>query len=156
MKRSMIVEQISKHFRYLFNDYGFNVISETHFESFGNWVVVLASDDFRIRLFEDRGEVTISVGPLWSPPGWQAGPWYDLTFTIEFLTQGKDLFEYEGGKTEQQLERLAGVLRAYCDQIHELFQEEVFRQKQEELELLVEQRLDQFWNQLTRKTEITN
>ena len=84
-----VIEQIETHFFYLFDEYGFRVFSSTIWhESFGNWVVVLLSDGFRITLFHDRGDVTLLVGPLWSPPGWQAGPWYDLPLVVEFLTLG--------------------------------------------------------------------
>lgn len=150
--RSMVMEQIKKYFGYLFDDYGFDVISETCFESFGNWVVVLRSNDCRLRIVQDRGEVSIAAGPLWSPLGWQAGPWFDLRVITAFLTQGKVMPEYIPGKTDQQLERLSNLLRSYCDQICELFQERVFQQKRAELELYRDQLDEQFWDQLTRKT----
>ena len=152
MRCSMIMGPIKKHFHYLFEDYDFTVFSETYFESFGNWVVVLLSDDFRIRLFEDRGDVTLAVGPLWSPPGWQGGPWHDLTRITAFLTQGKDIWEYKRGTTDEQLQRLAGILRPYCDQIRELLQEEVYQQNKEKLRRVGEQLRDQLWDQLTGKT----
>lgn len=148
-----VVEQVRKYFAYLFDDYDFDVISDTHFQNFGNWVVVLRSNDCRIRFFQDRGEVSVAVGPLWSSPGWQAGPWFDLTVITAFLTQGKSTVEYESGKTGRQLKRLANILRPYCDEICELFQEKVFQQKRVELELLRDQLDEQFWGQLTRRAQ---
>ncbi len=153
MTHSTVMEQIKKYFGYLFDEYGFDVIAETYFESFGNWVVVLQSDDCRVRIIQDRGEVSVAVGPLWSPPGWQAGPWFDLAVITAFLTQGKGTLEYRPGRTDQQLERLANLLRSHCDQICELFQDKVFQQKRVELELLRDQLDGQFWDQLTRKTQ---
>lgn len=150
MTHPTIVEQIKKYFRYLFDESGFTVVSETYFDSFGNWVVVLASDDCRLRFFQDRGEVSIAVSPLWSPPGWQAGPWFDLPIVTAYLTQGQYTWEYAPGSTEQQLERLAGILRPYCDQICAMFRKEVFPEKEEELRGLETQRSKRLWDKLHR------
>jgi hypothetical protein len=153
MTPSETVDQIREFFGYLFDDFGFRVISETHFESFSNWVVVLQSEVCRIRIFRDRGEVSIAVGPLWLPPGWQAGPWFDLTVLISFLTNGKYTLEHAVGDTSQQLKRLADVFHLYYDQVCELFQEQVFQQKKGELELFREQMNEQIWNRLTAGKE---
>lgn len=149
MTRSVVMDQIKELFHYLFEDYGFTVFSETYFESFGNWVIVLLSNGCRIRFFEDRGEVSIAVGPLWSPADWQAGPWFDLPIVIAYLTNEKDTWEYKSGSTAEQLERLAGLLRPSCDQICELFEEDVFQQRRRELESLEKQRYNQLWDKLT-------
>lgn len=149
MTSPVILNKIKTIFHYLFDDYGFAVIAETYFESFGNWAVVLQSGDCcRIRIFQDRGEIFIALGPLWSPPSWNAGPWFDLTVIVAFLTQGKDILEYELGKPDWQLERLADRLRPYMEQICELFRENVFEQKREALELLQEQMNEQIWARL--------
>ena len=149
---STIVDQIKKHFDYLFIEYGFQIISETHFESFGNWAIVLQSDACRLRFFNDRGEVFIAASPLWSPPSWQAGPWYDLASIVAFLTQGKEKLELEPklGEIEQQLMQATEVFRIYCDQIIESFREDTFQKNQSELELFKDQLDEQYWDHFRR------
>lgn len=151
MKQATSLEQIRKYFGYLFDEYGFNVVAETHFESFGNWVVVLQSDDCRIRIIQDREEISVALGPLWSIPGWQAGPWYDLAVITAFLTQGNSTVEYRSTTTDRQLEQLAEVLHSRYDQIRELFQGETFRQRQAELELLRDQFNEQIWESMMQR-----
>lgn len=143
-----VADEIRRHFAYLFDIYGFAVTSEIRFESFGNWVVVLESKECRLRFFQDRGEITVAVGPLWSPPGWQSGPWFDLRAVIRYISQGKDRWEYESGSTNEQLKHLAEKLRPYCRQICQLFREEVFQDKQQELQKVQNQLDDEFWESL--------
>ena len=113
-------------------------------------MIVLQSDDCRLRFFKDRGEVFIAASPHWSPPSWQAGPWYDLAVIVAFLTQGKEKLELEPklGEVEQQLIQLTTVLRLHCDEIVELFRSNTFQQKQSDLELFKDQLNDQFWDRL--------
>ena len=151
MKLGKILEFIERYFDYLFKEYGFSVISETDFDSFGNWVIVLQSDSSRIRFFQDRGEVSLAVGPLWSPPSWQAGPWYDLSVITTFLSKGQHTFKYELGTTERQLERLTQALHLSCKQICELFQETTYQRIRQELDEYSEQALEQDWNKLLGK-----
>lgn len=143
MTHPRVMDQIRKYFDYLFDANGFEVISESYFQSFGNWVVVLQSDDCRIRFLQDREEVSIAVGPVWSPPGWNAGPWFDLSIVIAFLTREKEILERRLGNTDQQIEYLADTFRSYLDQICELFREDTFRQQRDKLELLRDQSEEQ-------------
>lgn len=146
---NVIKRDIHRCFRYLFDAYGFTVTEEIQFESFGNWVVVLESTDCRIRLFQDRGELSLAVGPKWFPPGWQSGPWFDLPVVIEYLTGGKSRWEYRGGTTREQLEYLGDTLRVHWEEIRRLFQGPNFQQKQHELRMVAQQRENRFWDQLT-------
>lgn len=143
-----ITDKIRKHLPFLFDIYGFSVTSETTFESFGNWVVVLESKECRLRFFQDRGEITLAVGPLWSPPGWQSGPWFDFRAVIRYLSHGNDRWEYGGGSTEEQLRRLAEKLPPHLPQIFQLFREDVFPKKQPELQRTQSELDDEFWKSL--------
>lgn len=58
----------------------FIVREEQHDRSFGNRLVVLEGDGFRIRVIQDRGETHIEVGQI----GSQA--WYVVENVLEFLT----------------------------------------------------------------------
>jgi hypothetical protein len=151
MAHPAVKERIEEFFGYLFKDYNFTVFSETYFESFSNWVIVLLSDSCRIRFLEDRGEVSIAIGPPWSPASWQAGPWFDLLIVIAYLTNGEDIRTYESGNTTQQLEGLGSLFRQYCNQICELFREDVFQKKQGGLREVEEKWQNQLWARLSRK-----
>lgn len=143
-----IVETIRRYFGFLFAKREFTVITECYFDSFDNWVVVLESKDCRIRFFQDRGEVTIAFGPVWSPPNWQSGPWYDLRVMIRYITQGNEQWEYQGGSTEEQFEHLAKKLRRFWQQICQLFRDDIFPQEQQVLQKIQEEMDDEFWDSL--------
>lgn len=43
--------QVRRYFRYLFDDYGFSVLSEEYSpDVFGNWITLLQSKDCQIRI----------------------------------------------------------------------------------------------------------
>jgi len=140
---------IRRKFAYLFQEYKFDIIFERYFDSFGNWVIVLVSRDCRVRFFQDRGEITISIGPLWSPPGWEAGPWFDLFLVLEYLTKRTSVWGYQPGSMSQQLDYLSATLRPYCSQLYELFNPDSFSATEAELRLLKEKRDKEFWNKIT-------
>lgn len=149
MVRLNVREDILRCFRFLFDIYGFAVTEEVQFESFANWVAVLESPDCRIRLFQDRGQLTLAVGPKWFPPGWESGPWFDLAVVIEYLTAGENRWEYRGGTTREQMEYLGDTLRVYWEEIHKLFQSANFQHKQQELRRVEQQLENRFWDELT-------
>jgi hypothetical protein len=151
VKKYETVDRIKKHFGYLFMQYGFKVYSEAYFYSFGNWAVVLLSDHCRVVLWQDRGQVFVDLGPPQPSPNWQAGPLRGLDFLIGFLTKGKETFEYEYGDTDEQLKRLAQVLRVYLDQICEAFHHGVFEQDNDALKQFAEYWNEQSWDRLKNK-----
>lgn len=120
-------ELIRKYFAFLFDQYNFKIIDIRYFDTYSNWAAVLISDKFRVRFHEDRGTVMIAFGPLWDPPGWEAGPWHDLDFVIAYLNRVPVTVEYSDTfQVEPQLERLAKKLVPYLDQICDLFSPENF------------------------------
>jgi hypothetical protein len=134
---------IKEHFSYLLDR--FEIISETNFESFGNWVVVLVSKKCRVRIMYDRGEVSLAVGPLWSPMGWQAGPWYDLSVIWRYLSLNDQLLETELGlPADKQLQNLSISFRKEFERICSLFTEENFKQIEDELNGIKSQKDDTF------------
>lgn len=140
---------IQQKFTYLFQECKFSIDFEKSFDSFGNWVVVLVSEDCRLRFFQDRGEITVSIGPLWNPPSWEAGPWFDLFLVLEYLTKRTDERRYQFDSMYQQLEYLSSVLHPHCSQACELFKPDVFSIKESELRLLEKKRNKAFWDDLT-------
>lgn len=146
---SSIPNRIRNWFWWLFDDYGFTLVLEQLFESFGNWVVVLQSDVCgRIRIMQDRGEISLACGPQWSPVSWNAGPWYDLDVVIRHLSEGNDWFDSAPGDSEQQIAAIAGVLRQNMEATCKLFQEDMFWRKKSELDALQQIIQDEIWERL--------
>ena len=121
--RDEVIDSLNKHFDYLFHDYGFDLFADTFTTNY--WVVVLLSDDCRIRFLRDRDGVSFAVGPLWDPPGWQAGPWYDLRIVLRFLANIKDAFENKLGPIEKQFELINHNFSAYSESILNLFKKKI-------------------------------
>jgi hypothetical protein len=151
MTKQKAADKIKEHFDYLFTEYGFKVHSESDFPSFGNWAVVLLSNRCRLRFFQDRGTVFLDLGPPHPSPEWQAGSLHGLNFLIEFLTKGKEMFEYEHGEIDEQLKRLADALHVYLDQICQAFDQGDLEQDNDELKQFSEQWNERFWDRLKRK-----
>lgn len=121
MPAQMHLQQINRYFSYLFDDYGFTVSEVQDYASFGNWMVLLTSDKCRIRFIEDRGQVTISLGPVSNAPNLNIDAWFDLQVVTAYLNQNKFRWDYAIGDTELQFVRLATTLHPYLDRIIELF-----------------------------------
>jgi hypothetical protein len=150
--QSEIADEIRRRFQYLFDEHSFVLGSERHFESFGNWAVVLQSDTCgRIRIMQDRGEVFLALGPQWSPLSWDAGPWYSLDVVVQYLSGGLDRFESTLGRTDEQLGRLAERLRPYIDAACKLFQGDTFEASTGELDALRQKIEDETWQSLLGK-----
>ncbi len=135
--RSDIAEQIVNNFDYLIHDHGFAVASERHFESFGNWIIILQSDNCgRIRISQDRGEVFLDLGPQRFQSGLETGPWFNLDLVVRYLTASREGFETSLETQELQMQKLASALHKYIDQACLLFQSNEFDRHQAELETL--------------------
>ncbi len=132
---------VKVHFPYLFDEYGFSVIDIRYFDSFTNWVAVVVSKRCRIRFFEDRGGVELAIGPLWDPPGWQAGPWFDLPAVLAYLNHGVFTWDYgPTGRTGPQLERLSAALHPQMGLICAIFSPENYPKHEAALRRLWDER----------------
>lgn len=141
MRQRNEAELVKRYFPYLFDEYGFAMIDERYFDHFSNWVVVLVSGTrkCRMRVMEDRGTVMIAVGPIWDPPGWESGPWTDITTLLEYLHQGVfDITYNQMGPAEPQLTRLSVILHLYMDQICAICNSAVFSEHADKLQQLWE------------------
>lgn len=149
-----IADVIRHRFGWLFDEYGFTWVTEQYFESFGNWAVVLQSDQCgRIRIMQDRGEVFLACGPQWSPVSWDAGPWYNLDTVVRYLSNGEEHFNPALGETEQQLENLAETLQRNMKAVCRLFRKDVFGEKQLELDDIQQMIEDEIWKRLLERSQ---
>jgi hypothetical protein len=150
MSENDIDNSIQREFNYLFTKFDFHVVYIRRFKHFGNWVVLLYSPDFRIRIYCDRGEVTLAIGPDWLPQNWEAGPWFDLAIVLEFITQQQyDLRMTIKEATEnEQIMILSEYLENHIDQIKVIFSEQIFKKQQKRLNQLHEKKEALFWPEL--------
>lgn len=141
---------IQKFFNYLFTKFKFHIVNIRKYKHFGNWVVLLYSPDFRIRIYCDRGEITLAIGPDWLPQNWEAGPWFDLAVVLEFLTQQQyDLRMTIKEATEnEQIMILSEYLENHIDQIRTIFSKKNFDKHKKRLNKIHEKKEALFWPEL--------
>jgi hypothetical protein len=179
VNHDIFFDQVRKHFRYLVEDYGFSVVEEEVVPSFDNRIVVLRSNDCSIRIVRDRGDVLIHVASRsasetgWrdsprsaSETGWRDSPahlWFDVGTVIAFLSPRSEARKWQwfyaspdtaldrDASTDWQLAKLAAKLQPKVEQVCQLFQEDVLRQKWRELEEFRERRKRESWRQAMRE-----
>ena len=125
------LDVINHDMRYLFEEYGFIVMREVMYSAFGNWQLVLESSQCgKIQFAEDRGQIFVSFGPRdWPPRGAESGPWHDLGDVASYVSEGAGQFGmdavwFDGAEmapSDNQLRRLAVVLRHLMPRIREVF-----------------------------------
>jgi hypothetical protein len=115
-----IQKKIKKYFKYLFQ-HGFIVTTKNHQpEHMGFWELVLLSDDCAIKIYDDRGEILISIGTSTSDN------WVGLSNVIFYITNGKEFignFEGEIREKDEQLIRLARILENHIEKISTVFKD---------------------------------
>lgn len=143
----MVTELIHKHFSYLFTELGFKLISEIHFEHFDNWVIVLGSSEFCIRFLQDRGEITLALGPWTSNPSWDANHWYDIRIIIAYTTHDaiqKESKEQDLVDKDQQLARLSELFSTYQNEIINIFKRTEFKKYEKDIDFFSQEWTEQF------------
>lgn len=114
-----IKKQIQQHFRFLFES-GFRFSSaRMQKEHMGYWEVVLQSDDLLLQIYNDRGEIMLSISPAKS----NTDAWYGLGMLIYFITEGERFIGYYNGdllNKDLQLERLSSILKEYMNEIRDV------------------------------------
>ena len=116
---------------YLFDEYGFTILREIMYDTFGNWQLILESAQCgRIRFAEDRGQVFVSFGPRdWPLRGAESGPWHDLADVCDYISASKgranlDAVWLDGAamaSSDNQLRRLAVVLKQLMPGVCDVF-----------------------------------
>ncbi len=91
---SPLQELLKSHAPWLFDEFGLNVVADSYDPSaFGNSTVVLESNDIRLRLVQDRGQVFAEF----EPPT-ESSKWWDLSFILEAISGAvpQPTFELDG------------------------------------------------------------
>ena len=120
-KINSILKEVKRYFGFLF-DASYRVRSAIyHPQAFGNWEIVLETNNSIIEICKDRTEILIYFVPLHGDRKYRI----EFKSMIYFLSQGKQFVgPFEGnlfwGK-KKQYEELAALLREYIDQITPYF-----------------------------------
>jgi hypothetical protein len=163
MEQQKFDDLIKKHFKFLFEDYGFSIVySEQHTDQY-NTRVVLQSGECKIKMYIDRGWFAIEGGLKgadvkfsrdWLSPT-SIKRWYDLSFVLPFLTQSSNQtkFEYiqppdgpgynEEKNVESEMFRISTIIRPHIGEIIAFFQEDTFRKRQKELNEFIRKRAEE-------------
>ena len=111
-------ELIKNHFKYLLDEYGFSIEREYYSpEIMGNAAVVYISNTTGVIIAVDRSQVLISIGRSALPED----QWFEFSDVIHFYAPTvKEAYIFQIDDThlvevELQLERLAQLLRKYCE-----------------------------------------
>ena len=133
-------------FRYLFDEFEFKIFEVRTFPSFGNWVGVLISEDCcRIQLLQDRSDLMVLVGPVWSPPGWESGPFYDIS--VIFKALGEETIYISNkywNEEEKQLEEISRIITPLMPKICDLFSGEHYKENRKRLDLIYQRMRDEW------------
>jgi len=115
-KLQRIKNSIRKHFKFLF-ELGFRFHSAKYQkEHMGYWEVILQSKDLFVQVYNDRGEIMLSIGHAQS----KDDVWYGLSVLVYFITKGEHFIgSYDGDliDKDKQLQRLSNILSKYLDDI---------------------------------------
>ena len=114
-------ELITLHFSYLISDYGFHIEKrEFDYSAMGNAIVEFRSSSIGIEIVVDRNAVSISVGDQLD----EKQEWVELTFALKYYAPAlKNAYVFPEKTSDNtwedvvknQLDRLARILRDYCE-----------------------------------------
>ncbi|MCS6906699.1 MAG: hypothetical protein RML93_02300, partial [Anaerolineales bacterium] len=155
------LELIKLHLSYLFEQFGFAVVHwDKTLGSFGEecCLIVLQSEDCRVKLYKSQGEVNLQFGPLSAPMDWRdqtqgVRQWYYIRDILSFLRKEpldiNKLFEkMQSFETDdQQLAELSRDLQPVCERVINLFRKGIFEQWQDEYKQWREEREREFQKQ---------
>lgn len=113
---------VENDFSFLVGEYGFSLSEELYSPEFmGNSVITYLSDTMGIMIVLDRSQVSLRIGESDRP----STEWIDLLFIARFYTVNEKLDVYQYPKEnpyniapiEEQVKRLARVVKQYCDPV---------------------------------------
>ena len=132
---------IKQYFHFLFEEHDFAVTTTDYdAEHFGNWIVTLSSPCFRIMLIQDRGSVLLNIGSHASSAEPASKGWFGFSYVLEYMTDGKKIWEPSSGSLEPQLKELSQLLRPYVGRICNIFEAEHFPVHKKRLDQIIEHR----------------
>lgn len=152
------LEQIRRHFIYLFDSYGFEMVHCERPEP-GRHLIILESDDCRIRFIQNLWDQEMAVGPRSAPISWsdsveEVRYWYSVMEISNFL-ENKEYVDIEELlqdrpflTADQKIAYLSREVKPLIDRIRVLFRESVFEQKRNKFDRFLLQRRQEVRKQL--------
>ena len=160
MTRKQLGELVEDSFGWLLDEFRFNVIhKESYPKDYDNSIVVFESNECRLRIMSERGNVFVEVGPLHAPLDWATQApalWFDISDIIPYLTHADGEWQYPlrsddpatSSSIADQLMGISAALRPFMrDTIH-LFSPGAFEVRQLELIQFRKQRTEQWLRSL--------
>jgi hypothetical protein len=115
----------------LANKYGFKIVEETYYEKhFGDCIVDLESDKFRIRVTKDRSQIFIYIASLT-----ESDKWYDLGIVLEII--GHPTTSSTPLESTQILNEGVELIMKYYDSISKAFDKVNYQDTKMRLNLLI-------------------
>ena len=143
------VQMIRKHFSG-FLDGGFRLVdSAVDKKAFGNWIVVLKSDQCIIKFIQDRGSISAVIGqPSASAQPFNLEHFLDIRSLIDF-SQGNEYFvtssRFDGYDEDKNLSDLHRLLGDHFGELVQLLAREDFAKLEEDVRNFNLQRLKKMY-----------
>lgn len=143
MNINYAMAQIQNHFDFLFRD-GFRIAKIFDKLHFGNWIVVLRSENCIIRIIQDREQLSVEVGPPWASIDIKDSKHFtDLNLLVDFI-ENKEIIILSSRQSklvDDQFEDLKTTLHSYYSQILSILNDDSYLQKEEEISLYHQKRI---------------
>lgn len=135
-----VLSDLKKYFAYLFDGRFQIVATKYDKEAFGNWIVVLHSEECGIRIHQDRGQIFILVAPHWASTSLaEVDHYFDLRLLAAFLEKNESIeFEADLQHIELQYKEMSRKLLLYYEQFVQLVNRTNFPEIEKELHQLRE------------------
>jgi hypothetical protein len=127
-------------YQFLITDFGF--VKEDEFydtKAFGNFYIVLSSNEFLLRYINDRLFLTIEIASHADPSNW-----YDLSFLKNFIYHPEDINPDNGTiNSKERIEDLNNFLKKDHDLISDLVNRDNYKDTRSKIDKLLRQRFNQ-------------
>ena len=145
-----IYEEIRPFFSALLDEHGFRLVSESYEPaSFGNGLIVLQSEDLRLRFVRDRGQVFADVGPS----GQTGEHWHQLQRVMEFLQRHDSPADASDARRAASLDELGVWLKENYEGVRSLFREDTYPSARDALRRFEKEKAQQMFGNLAPGTE---
>lgn len=159
---SEVLGEVTHALDYLFDDFGFEVLAVQPGSGGGRCLIVLSSEQCRLRVIFNRGDLEVAVGAVSAPVSWEdkiAGvtEWYYLRGVLNYVRNIEPpnlddlLKEVPFLILEQKLAKVAIDLKPDCWKVVQLFQKEQFEARKRELDRYLQETSEHVRRQLDER-----
>jgi hypothetical protein len=133
-------ENRDKLYKFLIEDFGFVKLEERYDpKAFGNYYIILSSNDFLLRYIKDRSFLTVEIASHSEPSNW-----YDLSFIKNFIYNPDNINpDKQSIYSSKRLEDLNNFLKNDFELISDLFNIANYKNTQERIDELLKRQFNQ-------------